>query len=142
MEEEKIVVDASVVVKWFLEEEYSAEALRIRDDYVRGVVEIAVPSLLEYEVLNALRYSRVYSVEELEEAAIALNRFGFERYELEDELKTLAVRIAERDNITVYDAAYVALAERLDTILYTADMELVRKFPGRVLHVREYGRKA
>jgi predicted nucleic acid-binding protein len=29
-----------------------------------------------------------------------------------------------RDNLTVYDAAYVALAERLDTTLLTADARL------------------
>jgi predicted nucleic acid-binding protein len=34
---EKIVVDASVAVKWFVEEEYSKEALRIRDSYREGL---------------------------------------------------------------------------------------------------------
>jgi len=39
----EIVVDASVVVKWFVEEEGSEEALKLRDGYIDGEVEIAVP---------------------------------------------------------------------------------------------------
>ena len=31
--------------------------------------------------------------------------------------------------ITVYDAAYVVLAKRLDALLLTLDGELLRKFP-------------
>lgn len=78
MEESKVVVDASIVVKWFLEEEFSDRALRLRDDYINRVIVIIVPSLLEYEVLNALRYSGVYDINELEEIGKALNKYGFE----------------------------------------------------------------
>ncbi len=41
MEKEKIVVDASVVAKWFLIEEYSDKALQLRNDYIRGAVILA-----------------------------------------------------------------------------------------------------
>ena len=63
--EKKIVVDDSVAAKWYLIEEYSDNAIKLRNDYVRGLVQIIVPSLLEYEVLNALRYSGVYNLDEL-----------------------------------------------------------------------------
>lgn len=33
--EEKVVVDACIIVKWFIEG-YSDEALRLRNDYIRG----------------------------------------------------------------------------------------------------------
>ena len=36
--EKKIVVDASVVAKWYLIEEYSDNAIKLRNDYVRGLV--------------------------------------------------------------------------------------------------------
>ncbi len=42
----------------------------------------------------------------------------------------------------MYDAVYVTLAEHLDTVLYTADNELIRNFPRRVLHVRGYTGRA
>ncbi|MBW1669419.1 MAG: type II toxin-antitoxin system VapC family toxin, partial [Deltaproteobacteria bacterium] len=53
---EKAVVDASVVVKWFVEEEGSEEALAIRRRYIEEEVEIVAPELIHFEVLNALRY--------------------------------------------------------------------------------------
>ncbi len=138
MEKEKVVVDASIIVKWFLEEEFSNKALQLRNDYIRGIIAIAVPSLLEYEVLNALKYSGVYSVEELKEIGIALNKYGFEVYELEGKLKELAIEIALKNNITIYDASYIALAKHLNTILYTADKELIQKFPNTAIHIKQY----
>ena len=138
MEKEKIVVDASVIVKWFLVEEYSDNALKLRDDYIRGLFTIAVPALLEYEVLNALKYSGVYSIKELETIGIALNKYGFKTYKLEDELKKLTIDISVENNITIYDSSYVALAKYLETTLYTADQELIEKFPDTAVHIKHY----
>lgn len=138
MEKEKIVVDASIVVKWFLREKHYENALKLRDDYVRGVFTIAVPSLMKYEVLNALKYSKVYSLEELTSIGIALNKYGFKVYDLQGELKTEVITLAIKNQITIYDASYVALARVLTTVLYTADEELVRKFPKTAVHIREY----
>ena len=138
MEKEKIVVDASVIVKWFLKEEYSDKALMLRNDYVRGLFDIAVPTLFEYEVLNALKYSGVYSIEELLEIGVAINKYGFLTYELEDNYKKLTIEIAENSGLTIYDAAYVALAKHLNTKLYTADNEIIRKFPQTATHIKQY----
>ncbi len=60
-----VVVDASVIVKRYLEEEYQREALLIRDRYTEGAIFLHAPALLPYEVLNALRYGNVYNAEEL-----------------------------------------------------------------------------
>ncbi|MEB3778711.1 MAG: hypothetical protein GSR85_00550 [Desulfurococcales archaeon] len=42
-EERKVVVDASVAVKWFIEEEYTREALMLRDSYREGLVDLIAP---------------------------------------------------------------------------------------------------
>lgn len=138
MEKEKIVVDASVVVKWFLEEEYSDKALMLRNDYVRGLFDIVAPALLEYEVLNALKYSGVYSLEELLMIGDAINKYGFITYELENNYKKLTIKISENSGLTIYDASYVALAKHLNTKLYTADNEIIRKFPQTAIHIKQY----
>ncbi len=57
LERGEAVVDASVVVKWFVREEYTGEPLRLRDAYVDGLVDLLAPYLLPMEVLNALKYS-------------------------------------------------------------------------------------
>ena len=141
MEEGKVVVDASVVVKWFLEEEFSDCALRLRDNYINRIVVIVAPSLLEYEVLNALRFSGVYTIDELKEIGRALNKYGFEIYDFEGDLKDLAVDIALKSNTTIYDASYIALAKKLNTVLYTADNELIQKFPEIAVHIKQYPAK-
>ena len=46
MERGKIAVDASVVVKWFVEEKYSKEALMIRESFIEGLslIHISEPT--------------------------------------------------------------------------------------------------
>jgi len=134
----KVAADASIIVKWFLEEKFSDEALKLRNDYIKGKIIIAVPSLLEYEVLNVLKYGNVYDIDELKEIGEALNKYGFETYELEGELKKLTIESALRNKLTIYDASYVALAKQLNTTLYTADEELIEKFPEIAKHVKHY----
>ena len=41
VERGEVVVDASVVIKWFVEEEYSREARLLRDTYANGLVDLA-----------------------------------------------------------------------------------------------------
>ena len=40
------VLDASVVIKWFSEEEYTDIAVKLRDDFFKGYNELVVPDLL------------------------------------------------------------------------------------------------
>lgn len=65
MAAKKVVVDASVVAKWFMEEVYSDKAVLLRDKYVAREILLTSPSIMPYAVLNALRYSGLYSKEEL-----------------------------------------------------------------------------
>lgn len=130
---EKVVSDASVIVKWFIEEEHSDKALKLRDMHVNGEVSIAAPELMPFEVLNALKYSGLFELDELKAAAISLSSYGIELYSLKGELAERAVEIAVEKDITVYDAVYLALANELSTVLYTADEKLIRKVG------REYG---
>ena len=51
---DKVVLDASVIAKWFVEEELSEKALKIRDLCVEGKLEIFIPELAFLEVLSAL----------------------------------------------------------------------------------------
>ncbi|MEM0309100.1 MAG: type II toxin-antitoxin system VapC family toxin [Thermofilaceae archaeon] len=130
----RVVSDASVVVKWFIEEKWSEQALKLRDMHVSGQVTVAAPELLFFEVLNALRASRLFTEEELKMAANSLLNYRIERHQLSKPLAEKTVEVASRTRLTIYDAAYVALAVTLDTILYTADDEIVKKAG------REYGR--
>lgn len=134
----KVVADASIIAKWFLEERFSEKARELRDAYARGSVKVTVPTLLFYEALNALRESNVYSSTELQEAARALSLYGFESKNPTRKLMQISAKISAENDITIYDASYVALTQIKDIILYTADEELLRKFPERVKHIKDF----
>lgn len=51
-----VVVDASVVIKWFIPENGTAEAGTILNDHLFRREDIFVPELLFYEVVKALRH--------------------------------------------------------------------------------------
>jgi len=132
----KIVVDASVVAKWFLEEVHSEMAEAIRKDYADGLVDLAAPDLLPYEVLNALRYNPDFGKADHEKIASII-----EDYQLElVPLKNAAVGTAYEHGISIYDAAYAALAAEMEVELYTADEKLIKKLGsgGPARHLSEY----
>ncbi|MGB9760741.1 MAG: type II toxin-antitoxin system VapC family toxin [Thermoproteota archaeon] len=54
-----VVVDASVIVKWFVEEENSDKAIKIRDKYIEGEIKLVAPKIITFEVLNALYYKKL-----------------------------------------------------------------------------------
>ena len=135
-----VVIDASVVVKWFVEEEYSREARLIRSAYADGLIDLAAPSIMPFEVLNALKYSAHFGEEELKRVASVLDAFQITLYSLGGELAEKTIEIAMRKGVTIYDASYVALAETLNTRLFTADEKLINRIsePEKVAHIRDF----
>ena len=139
MEKETILIlDASVAVKWFTMEPLRDKALIIRDKYVNGELDLEAPSLLYYEVANALRYNPRFGIEEVRSAVRALEDLAITIYDFKGELASRAVELAYRFGITVYDAAYVSLAAIRNATLYTADKEVVMKVSSEnVKHLSE-----
>ncbi|UCE14102.1 MAG: type II toxin-antitoxin system VapC family toxin [Candidatus Heimdallarchaeota archaeon] len=121
----KIVVDASLVVKWFISEKYSQLALEIRDHFVNGEIELFAPNLLQYEVLNALKYSNLFSRENLAEAVTSLENYGIIQLPLNGEYAQKTMTVAVEHNISIYDAAYVGLTDVMGICAYSADKKLV-----------------
>ena len=113
-----IVVDASAVLELVLNTPVGEE---IADRLLRPAVIVAAPHLLDLEVLQVLRrYASTGDLEptRAEEALEDLSDLPIVRYPHQP----FAERIWQlRDNLTAYDAAYVALAEALDAPLLTRD---------------------
>ena len=138
MEKQKAVADASIVAKWFLEEDFSDESRQLRDSFVTGNLTISVPSLLFYETLNALSHSGLFREEELILAARALSRYGFDVWEPKGKTYEQSAMLSLKHDISVYDASYLALALYLKVTLYTADSEIIKKFPENTRHISTY----
>lgn len=55
-----MLLDASVILKWFLDEPDSDKAKIIKDNHVNGKFTIVIPDIAIYEIANALRYEPDY----------------------------------------------------------------------------------
>jgi predicted nucleic acid-binding protein len=118
-----IVLDASVLLELLLGTKRGQSiATRIADP----TLGLHVPHLVDVEIAQALR--RYVREGELDPAAAMtalqdLRTLDLERHPHEPLLDRVW---ALRDNLTSYDAVYVALAEALDAILLTCDARLAR----------------
>lgn len=136
---EKVVVDASVVVKWYNFEEHTDKALRLRRDYAAHEVDLMAPYLVNYEVANSLRYNPDFGLEDLKAAIGDLLNMQLNLVLLDEPQTRMASELALKHGITFYDAAYLALAETEETTFYTADDKLITKVGGpMVKHIRDY----
>jgi predicted nucleic acid-binding protein len=126
------VVDASVIVKWFLhhQEADRERALALRDLHISGRSKIYIPRLALLEVLNAIRFSPKGDEEDGETALETLQDLNLETKSADVNLLRKANAIAWTYKITIYDALYVALAEQVGYPFITADEVMVKKLHG------------
>jgi predicted nucleic acid-binding protein len=118
------ILDASVAVKWYVKEEMRDIALRLREDFVSDLIELEAPNLILYELGNALRHHPGSTAIDCAEAVRQLRNIGIILHDLDDNLIDMTATLSYNENITFYDAAYVALAKTLGTKLITADASL------------------
>jgi len=125
-----IVLDASVVVE-LLTNGQLAES--IRNDLARRDESFLVPHLIDVEVVSAIR--RLLAGRRIDAHRSAQFLAGLASLPAERYAHTpLLGRIWElRHNFTAYDAAYIALAEATDSVLYTCDEKLRRGHRARVM---------
>ena len=135
---ELAVIDASVAAKWFLTEPESETSLALRRDHVEGRVVLNAPVFLPFEVANALRYHALLGAEPVAAAVSKLFGVQIRLDPPTPESLSQAVDVAYRTGLTVYDASYLALAERLDSTLYSADERQIAAAPSRVVHIRDF----
>jgi len=123
----KLVLDASVAVKWVIQEDYRDYALKLREEHVRGSVEISAPSIIVYEVVNALRYNPELSEADVKKAAESLFGLHMKLEQPTNRLIGKAAETAYKYSVSIYDAAYLGLSELKDCPMITADQELYGK---------------
>ena len=123
MAREALVLDASVGVKWFSRQDESdlERALDIRSAHLSGRTSVLVPDLFYHEVTNAIAHKHFFSVQALQRAVSSLFRLSLQTVPVQASLLASAVEISRRHNITIYDAAYVAVATQEGCPLVTAN---------------------
>jgi predicted nucleic acid-binding protein len=117
-----LVVDASVLVVALADDGRDGDHARAR---LRGE-ELAVPELLDLEVASVLRRQVRTGAVDVRRAGLALADLAAMPLARAQHWRLLERCWELRDNLTMYDAVYVALAEALHTDLLTADAGLAK----------------
>lgn len=114
----RVVIDASFLVDFFLGEERIGAR-------IKGL-ELHAPVSVDAELVHAMRRKWLASLISDVDARTAITLF--DSYEvIRHPVVELKARMWQlRQNVTAYDAAYVALAEILDAPLITRDFRLSR----------------
>jgi predicted nucleic acid-binding protein len=123
------VVDPSVAIAWILPDETNTRADSVRQA-IEGGEEAWVPSHWWLEVGNGLlmaeRRGRI-SAQKLDQALRLFNALPLEEDEATaEQISGRTLTLARRHELTIYDAAYLELAERRGAILATFDEKLLK----------------
>ena len=117
-----LVVDASVLVAALADDGADGDLARAR---LRGE-RLAMPELADLEVASVLRRQMRVGALEGRRAGLALDDLAALPAQRAPHGRLLARCWELRDDLTIYDAAYVALAEAMHATLLTADRRLAR----------------
>lgn len=123
-----VIIDASVVYKWFAENEpHHQLAIELLQKYLLGNEQISVPDLLLYEITNAWSTKTRLGIKQVEQNLHKLETFGLSLITVSFPLLHQASHIAMAYQVSVYDAVYVAIAQDNDCGLITADAKLQQR---------------
>lgn len=122
------VLDTSVIVKWFFQEEGSDRAEVFLEELELGTGQVVVPSLLFYETSNVLWLKRRDGLQEEKAVAIWSELLELPLEVLDGmELVPRALALSFRLEVSPYDSLFVVLAEALENDFITADITLWKK---------------
>ncbi len=118
------VIDASVVLKWYLaDEEYGTKAIGLLEKYISNELNILAPSLLEYELINGLIIAQKRGRTKEEKLHTAID--GFVNLEIKlvnlSQLYPRVLYYCRVYNCSAYDASYLSLAADESISMITGD---------------------
>jgi predicted nucleic acid-binding protein len=125
MEKQKKVLDASVIIKGFTNEENSDKANQLIKSHINKEIEIITTELMFVEVLNSLRFKNKDEIS-LKKISSDLEGFQFKVQKLTGHLLEKSIEISKKNNLTIYDSIYIALAQFNGCPFITADKELFK----------------
>jgi len=130
----KFILDASVAIRWYVEETKHPNANIILDKLVDKPELFAIPELFTYEILSVLYRLQPEAQEIYSKDINRILHSGILRYPMTENIYTKADRFIKMGLIG-YDAVYVALAEELDGVWLTFDAKAHKKIVAENLSI-------
>jgi predicted nucleic acid-binding protein len=137
-----VIVDASLAIKWVLNEPYADKALAIAGEWATAGIRPVAPCLLLIEATNVLHRrvvkGHISSSQAMQLLAGFLN-MGIEVRE-SPQIHLRALELAEELQMpAVYDTHYLALADIMECDLWTADERFFNSVKERQPRVKWLG---
>lgn len=131
-----IVVDSSVILKWYIPEAKNEKARQYLTSHVEGKDVLSAPNLLFFEINNVLATKSAITAAEglkimksLHDLDLKIVNFSF------DDFKD-ALNLAKKFNISAYDSSYVVLAQKFRCDFVTADKKLYHKLKTHLAKIK------
>jgi predicted nucleic acid-binding protein len=122
------LLDASVLAKWFVQEEDSEKAIKIRELLTWGKIRVSTISLARYELGNIFWKHPSKTLDTARKDFEAFSEMEIPTKDIQDtDMLTLIFETARKLGITFYDASYVEEAKSSNATLITADHTLYKK---------------
>lgn len=118
-------IDASVVVKW-VSKERERQLTKAHDLYqqaVEGKIKLIAPSLLQIEVSNILLKKKKLKPNTIIKLWRLINEAMILYVDLSETILKRSLSLADKNNLSVYDGLYLAIAHESKTKLISADVK-------------------
>jgi predicted nucleic acid-binding protein len=130
----RYVIDASVALRWYLEEEKNENADLVFRRLIDEPELFAIPELFAFETFAVLFRVHPNPAETFQQGILPLLSCGVLRYPMTEAIATRASRHVP-SGLSGYDAVYVALAEELGALWLTFDERAHARLQGEGISV-------
>ena len=123
----EIIIDASIGVKWFSSEneEKINLAIQLIEKHFIQKIELHVPNLFIFEVLNSLIYKNAFHENEINNIYHSLKLMHLKIIVPDDSIIKRAINLSVNLKLSYYDSIYVALAQEMRAPLITDDKKIL-----------------
>lgn len=138
---QNIVIDASVLIKWFTKENEDNDAIeRMMEDFKYKRITINVPAVIMWEIGN---WAGRICNKDVTYILSQIQMYGFMHADFDIRYAALACEIMRKhQKVSFYDASYHALALSRQAIFFTADKKYYEqtKKRGNIKLLKDYGK--
>lgn len=123
----EIVLDTSVIIKWFEKEKESDKAGFLLDAITSGKARMILPGFAQLEIVNILRLGKDFPAEKASKLIVDFFDLDPEFVEIDKRYALQISSLSYKSDITSYDAAFIAVSNQWNIPLFTADYKHHKK---------------